>query len=248
MENSKILYAKRKDFGLGSNPVTKFLPAKEGDTQSKTGVEKYKKQRRYLDELTLDESQTDYTKYDGIFVHKLTVKRSLSTGKNMTIFLPFEITPDEIKECFGQNVTYGNWDRFTITLNPEKDCGYDFSLTHSVYHQGEPVPANTALVVKLSDAAVSEFTVYNKILNVKDNLFDIGEYPYEDKGYKGYWVGSNEKITVPLSDDKVDRYIVNNNQWWRVNSKVTLKGYRTYLEIHRPEENNQEENNQEENE
>lgn len=222
-----MIYAQKKDFGLGSEPISKYTSIREKELTDSNSLLGYKKKRKYIGELTLNQDTTNWIKYNGIFVNNLTIDRSVTANNGIGIVLPFDLSADEIKELFGAGTTVSTITSFTF------DDGGDGSKH----------------LMAMYDTAVTEikagdlyFVTPKKTLTtieIKDKIITMTEpndyYLYDEAtGARMHLIGTYINLPYKKSSPATRTYtygFTSSGKISYISADGTLKGFRFYMAI-----------------
>ena len=169
--------------------------------------------RTVLDEIstTLPENAT------GVDVR---VKRTIAANVWNTIVLPFDMTADQVKAAFGNDVQLAE---FSSWSSEESDEG-DIVSIEVGFTSISAIEANHPCLIKTS-TAITEFTVDGVDIEVEEEpIVEVGKKRVE----KGFLVGTY------VANAKVPEFclFLNGNKFWYSTGKTEMKAYRAYFEFY----------------
>ena len=161
---------------------------------------------------------------EGTVKEDFTVERTIKANTWSTLCLPFEMTEDDIKKAFGQEVS--------ILVND----GWTYDATNDVidllFYQAEDyigagIPANTPVLIKIPNT-LSEFTVSQKILESDEEAaaqeIDNGERGKNKK--TGVFQGVLKAGDIPAGS-----LFFSGNKFYYSTGNSSIKAFRAYLTL-----------------
>ncbi len=162
--------------------------------------------------LTLDETK-DYAAFDAS-TGKVTVKRTISANNWNTICLPFDMTAEQLKAAFGENVQVASFTKCDTYKSGDKITGLGLKFS-SV----SAISAHTPYLIKV-DAAVSTFTL---------DEATISDGTPSASGDGGTFVGTYKNITGLGTDAPV--LFLSGNKFYIATGNSSLKSFRGYFDL-----------------
>ena len=169
--------------------------------------------RTVLDELstTMPEAAT------GVDVR---VKRTIAANVWNTLVLPFDMTAEQVKAAFGNDVQLADFSSWSSEESDEGDIvGIEVGFTSI-----SAIEANHPCLIKTS-SAITEFTVDGIDIEVDDEpIVEVGKKRVE----KGFLVGTY------VASTEVPEYclFLNSDKFWYSTGKTEMKAYRAYFEFY----------------
>lgn len=148
----------------------------------------------------------------------VTVKRTINANEWSTICLPFAMTEEQMKECFGNDVKLADFTSWTSEVEGRNVVGIN------VYFETvTAIKANHPYIIKVS-APITEFTVDGvNIEPVAEPVVQVGATAKA----RGWFHGTYAVMKVPE-----ENLFLSGNKFWYSTGATTIKGYHGYFELH----------------
>lgn len=146
------------------------------------------------------------------------VYRTLNANEWSTICLPFDMTEEQTKSAFGNDVELGDFSGWTTTPN---DAG-DIIRIDVSFDPVTAIEANHPYIIKTS-SAISDFVIYGATIAAEE----APELLVRNGRKRGYMFG-NYVAGTPIEDG--DLFIANNKFWYSTGN-TKIKAFRGYFEL-----------------
>lgn len=178
------------------------------------------------DEIVLDEMATtfplEYDKpYKGVNVK---VKRTISANNWNTICLPFDMSAEQCKEVFGDDVKFADF------------TGYEYDEDKQIIHvnfnqEVSSITANRPCLIKITKENFTQFTLKNIDITASENL-TIAAVKRTKKAWSemtGTYVANTKLI-----DDEEWGYVFlsGNKFYWATEQTKPMKGFRAFFDFY----------------
>ena len=148
------------------------------------------------------------------------VKRTIAANVWNTLVLPFDMTAEQVKAAFGNDVQLADFSSWSSEESDEGDIvGIEVGFTSI-----SAIEANHPCLIKTS-SAITEFTVDGIDIEVDDEpIVEVGKKRVE----KGFLVGTY------VASTEVPEYclFLNSDKFWYSTGKTEMKAYRAYFEFY----------------
>ena len=163
---------------------------------------------RYDDKVVIDEA-ADYTPkaYDRAYVE---LKRTIKADTWNTFVVPFEISNEELKGAFGENVEVAEYSEDADANNG------DNSTVEFNKMENPEIAANTPVLLKTPITGTS-YTFFERTIT-------IGDAKVEGNAHFDF-VGTYAASTIIAEGD----YFIGSNQLWKSEGNTTIAGTRAYI-------------------
>jgi len=163
---------------------------------------------RYDDKVVIDEA-ADYTPkaYDRAYVE---LKRTIKADTWNSFVVPFEISNEELKGAFGENVEVAEYSEDADANNG------DNSTVEFNKMENPEIAANTPVLLKTPIAGTS-YTFFERTIT-------IGDAKVEGNAHFDF-VGTYAASTIIAEGD----YFIGSNQLWKSEGNTTIAGTRAYI-------------------
>jgi hypothetical protein len=165
--------------------------------------------------ITIDQD-VDYTPES--VAGKVTLKRTLSTGKWNTFVVPFQITNSELKTAFGDDVEVAEWSEV-----PNGEVSGSSTIEFNLMDIPAITPNKPVLLKPSETNEDNTYEFEDRTISTSDPVISGENYDF---------VGSYE-ASIFLKDG--DYFIANNKLWPAENDVTNVKGTRAYLKANSAE-------------
>ncbi|MDE7118288.1 MAG: hypothetical protein K2O61_06575, partial [Bacteroidaceae bacterium] len=156
---------------------------------------------------------------------KVRVRRSINANEWSTIVLPFDMTEEQVKEAFGEDVQLADFAGYETVEEEDEVTGIQVN-----FNAATSISANTPCLIKVA-APVSEFTVEGVDIVPKEELVVAAV-----KRTKKQWsemVGTYVANTKLGEEELEDHFLfLNGNKFWYSTGATRMKGYRAYFDFY----------------
>lgn len=167
--------------------------------------------------ITFDEESDNSEVLKNVTGVDVRVKRTIKADEWSTICLPFTMTEEQVKECFGDDVQLAN---FTSWSSEEDEVGIVGINVN--FETVTAIEANHPYIIKVS-APITEFSVDGVTIEpVAEPVVQVGKKASE----RGWFRGTYTVMKVPE-----ENLFLCDNMFWYSTGNTTIKGYRGYFEF-----------------
>lgn len=193
---------------------------------------------KVVEAIVLDENSTVAPEEKVRTGATVKVLRTIHADELSTIVLPFEMTEEQVKSVFGNDVELFDFEGITHDgpegTEPDDEVS-SITVNFSTRDVADGMLANHPYVIRVK-SDISEFTVQNVIVNpLSEDELTIDQDEFAVKNNKGkilYYAYNSLMGTYKKMKLEEDYYFLSENKFWYSTGETTIKAFRAYFSFY----------------